>query len=133
VVNVGGIQERFSAYHIPKEKIATMQNEIVMMVRPSMKKDLGRCNLANGTFIYSMWQGYRASDYQQAFESWLGENGFRSLYLHTSGHATVSDIKRLIDGLNPQKIVPIHTMMPDAFLEYSDNVALKKDGEIFKL
>jgi hypothetical protein len=37
----------------------------------------------------------------------------------------------LIDGLNPKKIVPIHTMMPEAFLDYSDKVELKKDGEVF--
>ena len=55
--------KRFSAFYIPKEKIEKMQNEIVMTVRPSMMKDLERCNLAGGTFIYSMWQGYRTSDY----------------------------------------------------------------------
>ncbi|MCL1883151.1 MAG: MBL fold metallo-hydrolase [Defluviitaleaceae bacterium] len=120
--------KRFSAFHISKEKIEKMQNEVVMMVRPSMMKDLERCNLASGTFIYSMWQGYRASDYQQKFENWLGEYGFRSVFLHTSGHATVSDIKRLINGLNPKKIVPIHTMMPDAFHDYSDKIDLQNDG-----
>lgn len=125
--------KRFSAYHIPKEKIEAMQNEIVMMVRPSMKKDLERCNLSCGTFIYSMWQGYRASDYQQKFENWLSERGFKTTFLHTSGHATVSDIKRLMDGLNPKQIVPIHTMMPDTFLDYSDKVELMKDGVMFEV
>ena len=125
--------KRFSTYHIPKEQVAAQQNEIIMWARPSMKKDLERCNLTGGTFIYSMWQGYRNSAYQQSFENWLTEHGFRDVFLHTSGHATVSDIRRLIDGANPKKIVPIHTMQPDAFLDYSEKVELKNDGIAFDI
>ena len=50
---------------------------------------------------------------------------FHNVYLRTNGHATVSDIRRLIDGANPNKIIPIHTMQPDAFLSYSDKVEVK--------
>jgi len=74
-----------------------------------------------------MWQGYRESAYQQSFENWLTERGFRTVFLHTSGHARVSDVRRLIDGLIPKKIVPIHTMQPDAFYDYSDKVVLQND------
>ena len=124
---------RFSAYHMPKEKLSAMQNDIVMLVRPSMLIDLERCNLTGGTFIYSMWQGYRVQDYQQKFEKWLNEQGVNNTFLHTSGHATIADIRRLIDGLNPKKIIPIHTMQPEAFLEYSDKVELKQDCEAFEI
>ena len=124
---------RFSAYHMPKEKLEAQQNEVAMMVRPSMKMDLGKCNLSGGTFIYSMWQGYRDSAYQQSFEAWLKERGFCDVFLHTSGHAKVSDIRRLIDGLNPKRIVPIHTMQPDAFIDYSDKVELQNDGVSFNV
>ena len=125
--------KRFSSYHMQKEKLEAQQNEVIMMVRSSMKIDLGKCNLSDGTFIYSMWQGYRDSAYQQSFEAWLKERGFRDVFLHTSGHAKVSDIRRLIDGMNPKRIVPIHTMQPDAFYEYSDKVELKEDGVSFEL
>jgi ribonuclease J len=125
--------KRFSAFHISKEQLEAWQNEIVMMVRPSMQKDLERFNLSNGIFIYSMWQGYRYSAYQQKFEGWLTERGFKSSFIHTSGHAKVSDIRKLIDGINPRRIVPIHTMQPDAFLEYSDKVVLQNDGAPFEV
>ena len=125
--------KRFSAYHIPKEKLDSMQNEIVMLVRPSMQKDLERCNISGGTFFYSMWQGYRDSEYQKKFETWLDAKEFNKVFLHTSGHARISDIRRLIDGLNPKKIVPIHTMQPNAFLEYSDKVELQDDGIAFEI
>ena len=125
--------KRFSTYRISKEQITAQQNEIVMCARPSMQKDLERCNLTGGTFIFSMWQGYRDSEYQQSFESWLTGQGFNNVYLHTSGHATVSDIRRIIDGMNPKKIIPIHTMQPDAFLDYSDKVELQNDGVAFEV
>jgi len=124
---------RFSAFHISREMIEAEQNKIVMLVRPSMKKDLERCKLANGVFVYSMWQGYRDNAYQQSFEKWLRGQGFDNIHMHTSGHAKVSDIKRLIDGLRPKKIVPIHTMLPDAFTEFSGRVELQRDGVPFDI
>jgi ribonuclease J len=127
----GEYASRFSKYHISREQLVEQQNDIVMLARPSMRKDLERCGLSNGVFIYSMWQGYRESEYQQAFEEWLTERGFQSVFLHTSGHAKVTDIRRLIDGVNPMKVIPIHTMQPDAFLDYSDKVVLQKDGMPF--
>lgn len=125
--------KRFSAYHMPKEKLSAMQNDVVMLARPSMQKDLERCNLSGGTFFYSMWKGYRDSAYQQRFESWLDASRFEKIFLHTSGHAKIIDIRRFIDGLEPKKIIPIHTTMPDAFRDYSDKVELKNDGVMFEI
>ena len=129
----GEYAKRFSPYHITKEKLAARQNEIVMLVRPSVHSDLERCGLSGGTFFYSMWEGYRDSDYQQKFENWLDSRGFRKIFLHTSGHAKVSDIRRLIDGLDAKRIIPVHTMRPDAFLEFSGKVELHNDGEVFEV
>jgi ribonuclease J len=129
----GEYAKRFSAYHISRERLSEVQNEIVMIARPSMQTDLERCNLSGGTFVYSMWQGYRDSEYQRKFEGWLDGKGFQKIFLHTSGHARISDIRRLIDGLDAKKIIPIHTMMPEAFYDYSDKVELKNDGELFEI
>ena len=51
--------------------------------------------------------------------------------MHTSGHATVSDIFSVITGLEPKRIIPIHTMEPDMFIGLSDRVILKDDGVAF--
>ena len=53
--------------------------------------------------------------------------------LHASGHASTSDIKRLIAELDPKKVVPIHTMVPNAFLDFSDKTELKEDGNEFEI
>lgn len=125
--------KRFSAFHMPKEKLTNDQNNIVMMVRPSMLKDIQKCGLHDGVFIYSMWQGYRDSEYQQKFEQYLKSVGFALMEIHTSGHASVSDIKRLITELNPKKIIPIHTMNPNAFKDFSNKTELKEDGKEFEI
>lgn len=120
--------KRFSAFHISRETLTQHQSEIVMCVRPSMYFDLAKCSLLGGTFIYSMWQGYRESEYQQKFEANLTKANFTTNFLHTSGHASIEDIQRVMTGLNPQKIIPIHTMYPDDFLAYSDKAEVVRDG-----
>lgn len=120
--------KRFSPFHIPKQKIKEEQNNIIMTARPSMRKDLEIAGLKNGLFIYSLWRGYRDSEYQTDFENYLRQNGFFTEALHTSGHATIGDIHKLIKRLNPKQVIPIHTMMPDAFIGMPGNVVLKEDG-----
>lgn len=124
---------RFSAYHISREHLKEGQNGVVMICRPSMRMDIEKSGLSNGIFIYSLWNGYRTSEYQQKFEKYLKNERFSLELLHTSGHAAIIDIKRVINGLNPRKIIPIHTMDPDAFLGFSDKTELKNDGEIFEV
>ena len=59
--------------------------------------------------------------------------GFELKALHTSGHASVEDIKRVIEGLDPKKIIPIHTMMPGVFRDFWDKTELKNDGVEFEV
>ena len=51
--------------------------------------------------------------------------------MHTSGHASVANIKQLIDELRPKRVVPIHTMKPEEFLGFAENVFLSEDGVAF--
>jgi len=122
---------RFSAYRISRHQLEQIQNKVVMICRPSMLADLKSSKLKNGVFFYSLWSGYRTSEYQQRFESELLNMNFSIDTLHTSGHASVSDIKQLIDELSPKRIVPIHTMKPEEFLTFVNNVFLSDDGVEF--
>jgi ribonuclease J len=124
--------KRFTPYRLSEEIIRDEQNNIFMLVRPSMLNDLKKCNLKNGLFIYSLWKGYRSGDYQKRFEDFLRKQGFTiSPQIHTSGHATLADIQRLIKGLNPKRIVPIHSMNPHLLKEFSDKVEVMEDGKQF--
>jgi ribonuclease J len=124
---------RFSDYHISREQLNKVQKSIIMVSRPSMRIDIGRCGLRNGIFFYSLWEGYRDSTCQQKFEKSLENAGFSLEMLHTSGHATVNDISRVIKRLDPQKLIPIHIMHPNAFCDLSDKTELKNDGVAFEV
>lgn len=124
---------RFSTYHISREQIKKEQGSLVISCRPSMLMDIEKCGLRDGVFLYSLWSGYRNSEYQQNFEKYLKNAGFSLEMLHTSGHAAIDDIKRVIGGLDPKKLIPIHTMHPNAFLEFSDRTELINDKVAFEV
>lgn len=104
-----------------------------MTCRPSMKKDIEIAGLQSGLFIYSLWNGYRDNDYQKVFEDSLKKSGFVDEVIHTSGHATVADIHKVISALGAKTIIPIHTMEPGSFVDRFENVVLKEDGVSFKI
>ncbi len=125
--------KRFSAFHMPKGTLKNEQNNVVMMVRPSMLKDIEKCCFQGGIYVYSMWQGYRDSKYQQKFEEYLITRNFKITGIHTSGHASIADITRLIKGLNPKVIIPIHTMFPEDFKSISGKIELLVDGMEYEI
>ncbi|MBN2851244.1 MAG: MBL fold metallo-hydrolase [Clostridia bacterium] len=125
--------KRFSAYHISKSSLSKMQNNIIMEVRASMLRDIRFIGLHNGVFIYSMWEGYRKNQFQQTFEDHLKQAGFFLMSLHTSLHATISDIDRVITLLNPKKIVPVHTFYPESPAMQKDKAEVKEDREEFEV
>ena len=83
--------------------------------------------------IYAMWTGYlddRAKN--QALVDFLSP--YRQRVLHTSGHASPSDLKRLYAAVNPKHgLIPIHTEAPEVFCELVDRVITLADGEVLKL
>ena len=125
--------QRFSEYRVSREELRRTQGHIIMACRPSMRRDIEKCGMRNGVFLYSLWRGYRGSPYQQVFEKSLVNAGFSLETLHTSGHATVADIRRVIEGLDPQKLIPIHTLHPDSFRHFSHRTDLKADGVAFEV
>lgn len=76
--------------------------------------------------IYSMWKGYLEQDQVKAFL-----NGYQRLDMHTSGHADSDAIKMVVDTVNPEVVIPMHTEVPEAFLKLVGNrqVILAKDKE----
>ncbi|HYE69066.1 MAG TPA: MBL fold metallo-hydrolase [Anaerovoracaceae bacterium] len=125
--------KRFRAYGISGKGIHRKQKEIVMLVRPSMLADLKLMRLKNGTLIFSQWQVYRDKPYQLRLEEYLKSRGFTDCYLHTSGHAFEEDINKVIKGLSPKEIVPIHSFCPEEFAKLHKNVTLRQDGIPFEL
>jgi len=83
-----------------------------------------------GCVVYSMWSGYLAgSTKNEQLSKFLAPYDYEML--HTSGHATASDIALLCKTVQPKKgVIPIHSQCPQAFdkLLPEYNVVQASDG-----
>lgn len=104
---------------------------MVMLVRPGFMADIKRfVDLNRATWIYSMWLGYfERSQSLQKLKSFLLEQGVHYEYLHTSGHASLNDLKEFVRKLSPQMTIPIHSFHPEQFHDLFANVKMIADGE----
>ena len=91
-----------------------------------------------GQLIYSMWDGYLQPDH--ADRDLLRYIGSRKIvHLHTSGHAYVETIAKLIETVNPKVIIPMHTERAEEFssipefARWKNQVKVLKDGEPLNL
>jgi len=126
---------RFKDYKITKEQIDEQFNKIVMIVRPSMCKDLEYLDkLKNGIFIYSLWNGYKTEKQTKDFIEFLVDKGMIEKQIHTSGHADRDALKRMVEVLKPKNLVPIHTFDGDKYekIFIGTKVLRINDNEIVK-
>jgi len=83
--------------------------------------------------IYSQWLGYLQcsdADYYgaEAVASYQNDPQINFVYAHTSGHATVEDLKRFAEALQPKVLVPVHTEYGSKFDCLFENVIDLRDG-----
>jgi len=126
---------QFKDYKITKEEISNQAENIVMIVRPSMKKDLENITgIDGGNLIYSMWEGYLKKSGTKKFIDYLTNRKFSMYKIHTSGHADTKTLIKMVDSINPKNIVPIHTFEGDKYKDiFKQPVVELKDGETKKI
>jgi ribonuclease J len=106
-----------------------------MVMRPAFMPQIKRfIDLDGAVWIYSMWRGYL--DRSQSLKNmrrYLEGKGVRVCFMHTSGHAIISDLKSLVKALKPEYVIPVHSFYPEKYKYYFDNVKQLGDGEEFFL
>jgi ribonuclease J len=112
-------------------RINEKRNNMAMLVRPGFTPNLKRhINLEKAAWIYSMWPGYlRRSESLQKLQGFMKEKNVPYHYIHTSGHAKISDMQKFVDALKPKTLVPIHSFHTEMFSDYFQNVTSVNDGE----
>jgi ribonuclease J len=112
------------------ENLREIQNKSVLLFRPLHCRDLeiGNC-LEGAVYIHSQWEGYWEQDSYNKLKEWLEQNAIPKISIHTSGHASPKDLKRIVKAINPGKVVPIHTFFPEGYSELFTNVEVHDDGE----
>ena len=63
----------------------------------------------------------------------LQSMGIEKHSIHTSGHAPVATLQRLVDTLKPKKLFPIHTLHPEEYEQFGVAVERLEDGDVFSL
>jgi len=124
---------RYKGYKITREEISNRSGEIMMMVRPSMLKDLELIkNMEEATFIYSLWEGYLEEDSLQKMMRFIKKKKMNFYQVHTSGHAEIDTLKKVVKKLKPGRIIPIHTFHPDKYSGlFRRKIVQVSDGEVF--
>ena len=126
---------QFKNYKITKEEIGNQADKMVMLVRPSMQKDLEKIiGIDGGNFIYSMWEGYLQKSDTQKLLDHLTNRNFILHKIHTSGHADTATLKQMVDAIQPKNIVPIHTFSGSDYAQvFSTPIVEMNDGEIISI
>jgi ribonuclease J len=122
----------YKPYRIFRDKLATLAPKVVMLFRPAMLPDIDKISDAwiGARIVWSQWAGYLPSPANQKFVAKLEARGVGVEVIHTSGHASIVDLKRLTKALAPDVLVPVHTFQGDQYPElFGSNVTLRADGE----
>ena len=132
---LGDILKRHKSNGIRWTRINEIRGEAVMLIRPGFLWDIKKyLDLKNATWIYSMWPGYfERSGSLRKLRACLESENVRYEYLHTSGHAMLSDLKKLAEAMSPDMVIPIHSFHPDQFHKHFSNVRALKDNEHLEL
>ncbi len=130
------ILNRLARFKITRDEIDANPGNIVMLVRPTMQSDLERYkNIDHGILIYSMWSGYLKDEKTTRFIKYLEGRRFSVHHLHTSGHADLETLQRMVAALQPKNLVPIHTFEGDAYQRIFSNVNVRRvqDKEVVEI
>ena len=86
--------------------------------------------------IYSQWLGYLEGNHADYFgcdkvSAFRYDPAVNFVYAHTSGHATVEALQKLVAALNPRRLVPVHTESPEDFGKICSKAERATDGVPF--
>jgi ribonuclease J len=123
------VASKYRPHRIFPEQLRDYPQPLMMAFRDSMQKDLERAEcLADGTLIYSYWPGYLERGRTDP-RDWCKKHGLRFELLHVSGHADPQTLDLLVEGIQPSRLLPIHTEVPEYFLKRYRMAEAWPDGE----
>jgi ribonuclease J len=117
-----------------KDKEVAGNTKVIMMVRPQMTRDIEKILAINPRFledsalIYSQWHGYLEQDKMKEMVGYFTGHGSSFHHIHTSGHADIKTLRRLIRAMAPAEVIPYHTESPQNFHSLSSRVKIAEDG-----
>ena len=118
-------------YYDERIKEKAEKRGFLMVVRDNwqFRRIMGGFPKEQSIVLYSMWDGYRTKKDSPIQELLSLANTWETF--HTSGHASMEDIRLLIDTVKPSLVIPMHTDAPSAIESIcgSAKVIIAKDKE----
>ena len=124
---------KFKKYRISREEINDKGSSIMMLIRNSMINDFNKIDVKDGLFIYSMWAGYLKEDSMKNMLKFIENNNMDFHHIHTSGHASINTLKKMVDTINPKAIIPIHSFYPEQYFQLRKEVIKLTDRETLEI
>jgi ribonuclease J len=122
--------KKHSANRIFAKDVQKDVSRYVILFRPLYIHDLEKAGvLENAIYVYSQWEGYLERESFASVRAFLERNKIKKSNIHTSGHASLPDLKRFAAAINAKKLIPVHTFQPEQYDALFSNVETKKDGE----
>ena len=124
--------KRWWSWEISSAALRRKGGKVFVIYRERSQPELEVAGIPpKSVLFYSQWSGYMAEPSYKPTEAFCKKHGIDILQTHTSGHATVEDLKRFATALDPKTIVPIHTFAAEKFHELFKNVKELQDEEVF--
>jgi ribonuclease J len=118
----------FTSHKIGKDELDYLAGKLVMVVRPSVQRDLESYvhGFSEGCFIYSMWEGYKTRPGPvKDFLDFISGKNMPIKDIHTSGHADLTGLKKMVEAVKPKYLVPIHTFEADRYGELFEGTQVR--------
>lgn len=121
---------KFLSSYIGYDEIEEKKENLVVMDSYFTRGRFGQKGyLKNALLVHSQWH-----EYLEKNERFWKKYGVDIVEVHTSGHAYENEIRKFINALDPFKIVPIHTLHPERFVQiFGDKVTILEDGQSLEI
>ena len=135
----GDFRKRLYKYRVHKKELQAHPHNYLFLGKMSHFKIIDLYKTAKPVnLIYSQWLGYLSysnKDYYgaEAMASYRNDPQVNFVYAHTSGHATVKDLKTYAAAMKPKMLVPIHTEVGDKYKELFNNVKIIDDDQMLEI
>ncbi|MFA5412656.1 MAG: MBL fold metallo-hydrolase [Candidatus Micrarchaeia archaeon] len=119
------------------EEMAKNPKEYVLHLNFNQLIELVYLQPKDADFIYSssehFLEGEGNEEEKRRWEAWMGHFGIKFHKAHCSGHASKEDLQRIIEKINPEILIPVHTSKPEEFRKFHKNVKMPEKGKGMKI
>jgi ribonuclease J len=128
--------DRMAKDGIAARRLAASPETWVAMVRRSLIRDYrsnGVVPNSDDAWCWSMWRGYLGSDDGKHVNDWFEAGKTPATHIHTSGHASQSDLRAFAASVKPRWMVPVHGAAWDTEMDGFPPIRRLRDGEMLAL